>query len=207
MFVSSINHLITDRRKASAVNSHIKSHNYCSMKNIIGLILLFLISCQVKQEPHSIVYNSRPEQLHKSITNQDGLFLLQVNSKENFVSITPPENSDFELPDSSAKIEPFKYGDFNADGRGDILVYLAACGTGGCVYGLFLNQYERFYKLAYFDYLKNTEFKVEENGFWTIESSEELEPYNPSRIQITSFKYNKNSNQYELDTSYVHSDK
>ena len=165
------------------------------MKNIVGLILLFLISCQNKQETKSIVDNLNSELLDKSINNQDSLFILKVKISENFVRIIPPKNSDFELPDSSAKTEPFKFGDFNADGKGDILVYLGACGTGGCMYGLFLNQYDNYYKLAYFDYLKNAEFKIEKNGLWTIESSEELEPYNPSKIQITTFKFDKSTYQ------------
>ena len=165
------------------------------MKNIVGLILLFLISCQNKQETKSIVDNLNSELLDKSINNQDSLFILKVKISENFVRIIPPKNSDFELPDSSAKTEPFKFGDFNADGKGDILVYLGACGTGGCMYGLFLNQYDNYYKLAYFDYLKIKEFKIEKNGLWTIESSEELEPYNPSKIQITTFKFDKSTYQ------------
>jgi hypothetical protein len=177
------------------------------MKSIIGLILLFQISCLPKQEPKSIDKKQKPEQLDKIINNQDSLFILQVKISENFVRIIPPKNSDFELPDSSAKTEPFKNGDFNADGKEDILVYMGACGTGGCMYGLFLNQYDNYYKLAYFDYLKNAEFKIEKNGLWTIESSEELEAYNPSKIQITTFKFDKNSNQYEQDTTYQHYDK
>jgi hypothetical protein len=110
------------------------------MKSIIGLIVLFLISCQAKREPISIEYNLKSEQLDKSITNQDSSFMLQVNISENFVKIIPPKNSEFELPDSSTRPEPFKYGDFNADGREDILVYMGSCGTGGCMYCLFLNQ-------------------------------------------------------------------
>ncbi len=177
------------------------------MKSIVVLISLFLISCQAKQEPKSFECNLKSEQLDKSITNQDSLFMLQVKISENFVRIIPPKNSEFELPDSSIKTEPFKYGDFNADGKEDILVYLGACGTGGCMYGLFLNQYDNYYQLAYFDYLKKAEFNVEKNGLWTIQSSEELEPHNPSKIQITIFKFDKNTNQYELDTTYLYYDK
>lgn len=62
------------------------------------------------------------------------------------------------------------------------MVYLGACGTGGCVYGLFLNQNNHFYQLAFMDYLKNVDFKIEHDGLWSIESSKELKPYNPSKI-------------------------
>ncbi|MBX7243842.1 MAG: hypothetical protein K1X92_19025 [Bacteroidia bacterium] len=178
------------------------------MKSIIGLILLlFLISCRAKQEPKSAEVNLKSVQLDKTITNQDSLFILQVNLSENFVRIIPPEISYFELPDNSVKTEPFRYGDFNADGREDILVYMGACGTGGCMYGLFLNQYDNYFKLAFFDYLKNAEFKVEKNGLWTIQSSEELEPYNPYKLQISIFKFNKDKYKYEMDSAFVYLDK
>ncbi|MBW1297908.1 hypothetical protein [Aquimarina litoralis] len=180
------------------------------MKNLIGCILLVLISCQGKQEPKNIkdtTNESSFKQDNKTINNTDGLFILKEIISENFVRIIPPKNADFEFPDSSAKTEPFKNGDFNADGKIDILVYLGACGTGGCMYGLFLNQYDDFYKLVFMDYLKNAEFKVEKSGVWTIESSEELEPYNPSKIQITTFKFDKSKYEYIIDTTFVHHDK
>lgn len=169
-------------------------------------VILFLIFFQTKKEHISTVNSQNAEQADNSINNRDGLYILKVNIKEDFVTIIPPKNSNFELPDSTAKIEPFKNGDFNADFKEDILVYLGACGTGGCMYGLFLKQYDNYYKLAYYDYLKNAEFKIEKDGLWTIESSEELEPYNPSKIQITTFKFDKNTYQYKLDTTYVHYD-
>ena len=53
------------------------------------------------------------------------------------------------------------------------------------------------------DYLKNPEFITEKDGLWTIQSSEELEPYNPSKIQVTTFKFNTKTEQYELDKTYV----
>jgi len=177
------------------------------MKNVIGFILLVIISCKTKQEQKETKIASSFEKIDKSINDKDSLFILNERISENFVRIIPPKNSDFEFPDSSAKTEPYKNGDFNADGKEDILVYLGACGTGGCMYGLFLNQYDNFYKLVFMDYLKNAEFKVEKNGLWVIKSSEEFEPYNPSKIQITSFKFDKSKYQYELDTTFVHYEK
>jgi hypothetical protein len=56
------------------------------------------------------------------------------------------------------------------------------------------------------DYLKNATCKIENNGLWTIESSEEIEPYNPSKLKISVFKFDKNIHQYKLDTSYVYID-
>ena len=178
------------------------------MKNILKLILLTsLISCQSKQESNNstgLVIQKTSEQIQT--VKQDSLFILDIKLNENFVRITVPKNSDFEFPDSSAKTEPYKFGDFNADKKEDILVYLGACGTGGCMYGLFLNQYDNHYKLAFMDYLKNAEFKIEKNGLWTIESSEEIEPYNPTKLQITTFKFDINKYQYKLDTTYIYTD-
>ncbi len=191
------------------VSGHL-TDNSKRMKNAIGFILVLLISCQIKQEKKETKNKVEFEQIEKSeksINNEDSLFVLNEKISENFVRIIPPKNSGFEFPDSSAKTEPYKNGDFNADGKEDILVYLGACGTGGCVYGLFLNQYENFYKLVFMDYLKNAEFKIEKNGLWTIESSEELEPYNPSKIQVTIFKFDKSKYEYEIDTTFVHYDK
>ncbi len=135
------------------------------------------------------------------------MFILNEESSENFVRIIPPKNSDFEFPDSSAKAEPYKNGDFNADGKEDILVCVGTCGTGACLCSLFLNQYDNFYKLVFIDYLKNVEFNVDKNGIWTIESSEEFEPYNPFKIQITTFKFDKSKYQYKIDTIFVYCDK
>lgn len=53
------------------------------------------------------------------------------------------------------------------------------------------------------DYLKNPEFITEKDSLCTIQSSEELEPYNPSKIQVTTFKFNNKTEQYELDKTYV----
>jgi hypothetical protein len=171
---------------------------------ILGLTLFILTSCNNKQAE---IEKTEIATSIDRLDNQDNLFIIEEKISENFVRIISPKNSDFELPDSLAKTEPYKYGDFNADGKQDILVYLGACGTGGCMYGLFLNQHDIFYKLAFMGYLKNVEFKIENDGLWTIESSEELEPYNPSKIQITIFKFDKKTYQYELDTTYVYYDK
>lgn len=177
------------------------------MKNVIGFILMVLVSCQNKQEQKNISNESSSLQTNTFRNNKDSLFILNERISENFVQIIAPKNSDFELPDSSAKIEPYKNGDFNADGKEDILVYLGACGTGGCIYGLFLNQYDNFYKLVFMDYLKNAQFEVEKNGLWTIASSEGLEPYTPSKTQITIFKFDTSKYEYKLDTTFVHYDK
>lgn len=57
------------------------------------------------------------------------------------------------------------------------------------------------------EYLKNIDFVKEKNGFWKIKSSEELEAYNPSKLQISIFKFDKNKYEYVLDTTFVYHDK
>ena len=134
----------------------------------------------------------------------DSLFTLDIINAENFVRINIPIKSDFSLPDDSAKTELFKFADFNGDKKNDVLVYLGACGTGGCMYGLFLNQYDNYYELAFIDYLKNPTFEKEENGFLAIKSFEEIEPYDPSKLNVSIFRFD--SNQYQIDTTFVYDD-
>lgn len=162
-----------------------------------------LVSCQRIQENK---IGSTDYSKQNQINKQDNLFKLDIKLNENFVFITKPNNSDFEFPDKSAKTEPFKLGDFNADDKEDVLVNMGACGIGGCIYGLFLSQYDNYYQLAYMDYLKNPEFIIEKNGLWAIKISEEIEPYNPSKLVVTILKFDKNKYQYESDTTYVYID-
>lgn len=179
------------------------------MKSIIRHVLLFfLFSCNCMQENKAIVIDlvKSGSQGYKPIIKPDRLFKIDIKRNENSVKITPPKNSDFVLPDGSAKIKVYKFGDFNADKKEDILVSLGACGTGGCIYGLFLNQGGNYYKLAFMDYLKNATFKIEKNGLWTIISSEEIEPYNPSKLQITVFKFDKNTYHYKKSSTYISAD-
>lgn len=189
------------------------------MKKVLLLILIcsfsYSVLCQTNTEKRSrrleitgnkTVENNLNPILHKTVKNQDSLFKLDLDLNENIVRIIAPEKSDFEFPDCSTKVEPYKFGDFNADDKEDIMVYLGACGTGGCMYALFLKQFDNYYKLAFMDYLKNMEFKTEENGCWSIESSEETEPYNASNIQITIFKFDTTNYQYKLDTTYIYNE-
>ncbi|WP_316736188.1 hypothetical protein [Pedobacter aquatilis] len=168
---------------------------------IIGFAFLILSLHAQKDARTKIAVNK------KTKTQQANLFSLREIKSENIIKIIPPKNSNFKLPDSSAKIQSIKRSDFNADGKIDLLVYLGACGTGGCMYGLFLNQHNNYYKLAFMNYLKNAKFKKEKNGLLSIHSSEETEAYDPSKLQITKYKFNKNKYQYEVDTTFLYIDK
>ena len=176
------------------------------MKSILGVAFLLLISCLLKQEKKVVADNLSLEPNSIPETKQDSLFELDIIHEENFVKITPPKGLDFNLPDSTSKTEPYRVIDFNADNKIDIMVYLGACGTGGCVYGVFLNRHKNYYKLAFIDYVKNIELKKEKNGFFSITSTEEVEPYNPSKLNITKFKFDQKKHQYQLDTTYIRID-
>jgi len=173
------------------------------MKNVCVLLFLIVTSCQLHQKEKYTSKEIITQSNIKSKNELDDLFKLNIIHEENFVRITNPKNTDFTLPDSAAKTEPHKIEDFNADNKNDVMVYLGACGTGGCMYGVFLNQYENYYKLVFMDYLKNTQFEKEKNGHISINSYEEFEPYNPSKLSVTKFKFNETKYQYTKDTTYI----
>lgn len=176
------------------------------MKIILIIIAVALGSCHSKKQ---LDQNSKVEiiPLHKILSPKEKLFTLENNISENYILITPPANSDFKFPEPAFNCEPYKFADFNADSKEDVLINLGACGTGGCMYGLFLKQYDNNYKLVFIDYLKNIDFVIEKNGFWKIKSSEEVEAYNPSKLQISIFKFDKKKYEYVLDTTFVYHDK
>ena len=176
------------------------------MKYVFGLTLFILFSCQI-QEKNIEVDNLSSKQTLQPEISLDELYELNIDLKENFVGIKKLNGSDYPLPDNSVKTEPYKFGDFNADNKEDVLVYLGACGTGGCMYGLFVKEHKNYYRLAYMDYLKSPEFITESNGYLSINSYEEAEAYDPSKLHVSKFTFDVNSYQYELDTTYIFIDK
>ncbi len=164
--------------------------------------LLTLMSCSNHKET-MVVDNTKNIQQNTERIPQDSLFVLDIIKSDYYVRITPPTNNDFSLPDSSENIEPFKFADFNADNKQDVLVYLGACGTGGCMYGLFLNEYDNKYKLVFMDYLKNPQFEIAQDSLWIIKSFEEAEAYDPSKLYVTVFKLDTSKSTYLLDTTYI----
>lgn len=177
------------------------------MKIIATVIILLLIACQIKAERKDNT-NYRNSVGNDILTkDKDTLYVLEKTNDENYLIITAPENSGLELPDSSGKVDLIKSGDFNADKKIDKMVNLGACGTGGCMTGVFLNHHDNYYTLAFKDYLKNPEFETDKKGLWNIISSEEIEPYNPSKRQISVFKLDKKKKYYVLDKTFVHQDK
>lgn len=172
------------------------------MKSIIIATVLLLNFCLTKQEVKLVRKHTSNFQQHKKAA-PSSLYRLDFNPERNLVTIVAPKKSAFKLPDPSAKISTVKFLDFNADKKKDVLVNLGACGTGGCMYGLFLRQYDNYYKLVFMNYLKNMEFKIQKNGSWNIQSSEEIEAYNPSKLQVTIFKFDKKKYTYKVDSTYI----
>ncbi|AIZ43043.1 hypothetical protein [Cellulophaga baltica] len=166
--------------------------------SIICCLLLVLASCQTSKKEPKAMAETLPV-----VHIPDSLFRLDIIDNENFVRITIPEGIDFELPDSFAKTEPEKYADFNGDNKPDLMVYLGACGTGGCMYGIFLNQYDNYYKLVFMDYLKGTTFEKDENGFLSFQSYEEVTPMNPSKLYVTTFKFDPKAYAYKMDRTFI----
>jgi len=172
------------------------------MKVIITITLLALMSCSNHKEA-IVDENKKITQQNTEKIPQDSLFILDIIKSDSYVRITPPTNVDFSLPDSSESIEPFKFADFNADDKQDVLVYLGACGTGGCMYVLFLNEYDNKYKMAFMDYLKNPQYEIDKDSLWIIKSIEEAEAYDPSKLYVTVFKLDTSKSTYLLDTTYI----
>lgn len=164
----------------------------------LGLLLLSLGSCSNKQNT-AITTNQK----NNFIKEQDTLYTLTIDTSGNTVAITAPDR-DFELPDSTAQLFPYKLADFNNDKKEDVLVYMGACGTGGCMYGLFLKQYADRYQLAFMDYLKNPEFEKDKNGQLLINSYEEAEAFNPSKLHVSVFKFDPKTYSYIPNTTYVY---
>ncbi|MFO7868141.1 MAG: hypothetical protein R6U95_02450 [Bacteroidales bacterium] len=140
--------------------------------------------------------------LAQNVVDDSVLFVLDLNVEDKSVKITPLTESDFWFLDSTVtRIVEIK--DFNADNKEDALIYLGACGSGGCMYGVFFKQHKNFYKLVFMDYLKTPVFNKEDNGYISLTSYEEVEPYNPSEIYVTKYVFDEKIFQYTKDTTYI----
>ena len=183
------------------------------MERLLGILLLFLFSCQSNNETKTDHKSITSKHDSKKAISQDSLFKLQLNL-DYFVQIFPPKISKNVVPaeypnqdQEWIRIDEFEADrDFNGDQKNDVIVCFGGCGSGGCLYGVFIKEYGSYYRLAFFDYLKNKEYEIEKNGCLKIVSSEELNAYDPSQLQISNFKYDKRKHAYQLDTSYVFSD-
>ena len=176
------------------------------MKTTLILAFLYLISAEGRKNTKTCMEYLFSIEDVKAVEKPDSLFTLDLIEKGNSVRILGPKGSDFSLPEGGDTVSIYKKGDFNADGKKDIMVSLGACGTGGCMYALFLNQSGRKYNMAFYEYLKNPVFKIEKDGLWTIKSYEGIEPYNPSKLHVSVYKYNPKKMNYGLHKTFVQLD-
>lgn len=156
----------------------------------VSLLILFVSFCFGQNE----------------INKANDYFIVDTKIKGICLKIILPEKFDFSFLDYYSEIKLFKFADFNSDKRKDILVNVGACGTGGCMYALFINIDRNYYKLAFMDYLKNPEFGFDKSGFLMIKSSESIMPYDPSKVQVTIFRYNPKLQSYDLSEIFVFQD-
>jgi beta-galactosidase/beta-glucuronidase len=187
---------------------------------VLSLMSFIMFSCSNESQETQSAENERVNQeIEKEIDstesiieeekeqeNPDSIFQLDISGAENIVLITNPKSSNFSVPDEDEEnyVEEFK--DFNGDGLEDVMVYLGACGTGGCMHAIFIKQYENYYKLAFSDYLKGPSFETNKNGGLLISSYEEVDAYDPSKLYVNTFKFNPETYWYELDTNYIYYD-
>lgn len=175
----------------------------------IGLIVwCFLYSCAVDKNEGVIVQANLESTFDTVTTNneepiKDSLYRLEINLDDNKVTIHPPKDVEFELPDSSANLYPNQFTDFNADQKEDVMVYMGACGSGGCVYGIFIREKADYYHLALMTYLKGPSFEKAPNGMVKILSYEEVEAYDPSKLYVTEHYLNSESLSYDKDSTYI----
>ncbi|MBU2996446.1 hypothetical protein KO500_08365 [Cellulophaga baltica] len=173
------------------------------MKIIFTITILILTSCKYNQEKKIAINNIITEQNILLENKIDSLFELNIRGDLNSITIKAPKKLDFTFPENTEFFKIYQFDDFNADNKEDVIINLGACGTGGCIYAIFLNEYNNYYNLAFMDYLKGTVFEKELNGFLSIKSFEEIEPYNPLKLSVTKFKLDDKKYQYVLDTTYV----
>ncbi len=100
--------------------------------------------------------------------------------------------------------ELYDFKDFNGDGKEDVIINQGECGTGGCIYSIYLNNYENYYDEVFEDYLKNIEYKKEENGTLSIISSEAGWVDESDRIYVNILKFKEEKLKYEIDSTYTY---
>ncbi len=139
----------------------------------------------------------------KKVINKD-LVQIDLDDQLNLVNIkVSKEAINFSLPENLKELKLEKFEDFNADTKKDMMVNFGACGTGGCLYGVFFNQNDNYYKLVFLDYLKGFEFEKDKNGVLSFNSYEEIRPYNPIKLQVTKYIFDSKNDEYKKDTVYI----
>ena len=163
---------------------------------LVGLLSLLLLGC-------SNAHQRRQTSSKKTESNEliyeiyaDDLWATVVNIKE-------PKGRKVIFPEGGKQRSVVIRKDVTNDHKADLLIDLGACGTGGCMYGLFVKVAEHRFKLAFFDYLKNPAFIKNKKGELVLQSSEETEAGNPYRVHFTEYRFEKKTATFKLDTTYI----
>ena len=164
------------------------------MKIYLLLILFLLSACQAD------IGNSAAETFKKRQSMYYEIHAADVSATR--VNIKSPQGAKYIFPEGGNERLVYWRKDMNSDGKLDLLVDLGACGTGGCLYGVFLKVQEHNFKLAFFDYLKNPEFKKDRKGNYFLQSSEEF-GYHSAKVQYSNFKLDKSTSFFKLDSSFI----
>jgi hypothetical protein len=163
---------------------------------IISLTCLLFISCS----------NNEQTTKHQTKTTKNRELIYEIHADDlwaKFVNIKEPKGRKVVFPEGGKQRSVVLRKDVTNDQKADLLIKLGACGTGGCMYGLFVKVAEHRFKLAFFDYLKNPALVKNKKGELVLQSSEETEPGNPYRVHFTEYCFEKNTATFKLDTTYI----
>jgi hypothetical protein len=149
-----------------------------------------------------IVNNEKKISLEKQQSNlhHTNLFVIDINKEKRIVSMEANNQLDFSLPEGGDRpLSSYNvmYEDLNADNKVDMIINLGACGTGGCMYGIFLNYHNNQYTLAFMDYLAYFSLIKEKNGLISITNREQNHQSESLEFFVTRFLFDQSSGQYK----------
>ena len=163
---------------------------------IISLTCLLFIRCS----------NNDQTTKYQTKTPKNRELIYEIHADDlwaKFVNIKEPKGRKVIFPEGGKQRSVVFRKDVTNDQKADLLIELGACGTGGCLYGLFVKVAEHRFKLAFFDYLKNPAFVKNKKGELVLQSSEETEAGNPYRVHFTEYRFEKKTATFKLDTTYI----
>ncbi|MBK8808188.1 MAG: hypothetical protein IPO21_16800 [Bacteroidales bacterium] len=170
-------------------------------KTVAKIALLFLFFLLNTKENTVVGQNQNTGSNQENPHNN--LFTIRYDQTDSVYTITVPQELSSQFMCETENLRLDQTGDFNADGKDDIVFFMGACGTGGCVYGVFLHEYDIYYRLAFNEYLKCPAFETDKKGFYIIKSFEEYEAYNPEKIIESIYRFNKKKQVFEFYKSVI----
>lgn len=177
---------------------------------LVGLLSLFLLGCsnahQRRQASSKKTESNDLRRQTSSKKTESNELIYEIYADDlwaTVVNIKEPKGRKVIFPEGGKQRSVVIRKDVTNDQKADLLIDLGACGTGGCLYGLFVKVAEHRFKLAFFDYLKNPAFVKNIEGDLVLQSSEETEAGNPYRVHYTEYRFEKKSATFKLDTTYI----